>query len=89
MDSNQLLEGKPAKQGAAMRDKLPGAWYDASSRVSAALSVARCIRESIPVGKDDYVLACEAVNLAVAVEELLTLAYNDIERIELELICPD
>jgi hypothetical protein len=42
----------------------------------------------VPCDKQNYDRANEAINLAVAVEELLTLANKDIERIETELKCP-
>jgi hypothetical protein len=67
---------------------MPGAWYDASCRVAAALAVSRLIRDMVPCDKQNYDRANEAINLAVAVEELLTLANKDIERIETELKCP-
>lgn len=72
-----------------MVKSMPGAWYDASSRVAAALTVARLMRDMIPCDKHSYERACEAVNLSVAVEQLLELAEKDIERMELELRCPD
>ena len=67
---------------------LPGAWYDASSRVDAALAVVRLIREVIPCDHHNYDRANAAVNLSVAVEELLVLAKKDMERMERELKCP-
>mgnify|MGYP001316103427 CR=1 FL=1 len=64
----------------------PGAWYDLSSRVSAALSVTSCIGGALPIGRDSGVDINHIGNLAAAVQDLLMLVEQDLERLERQLL---
>lgn len=68
---------------------IPSAWYDLSSRVSHAHAVARCIGESLPnaygLPTEVWEALNDAANLAGAVIDLLTLAEQDVERLESQL----
>lgn len=68
-------------------DKLPGAWYDLSVRISAAQSVTSCAQESLPVGLQglDYQRMCHVGNLIAALEDLLKLMHADVNLIEQQL----
>ena len=67
---------------------IPGALYDASARIGATRAVARCIAESLPCGEHVKPIM-EEINhlgrLADAVNDLLGLLENDIEKIEIQL----
>lgn len=64
---------------------VPSAWYDLSARVSQARAVASCISGALPVRLDSFVNIDHIGNLAGAVDDLLALAEQDVERLELQL----
>lgn len=71
------------------RLQVPGAWYDVSSRISAARAVARCIFDAMPCG-DRAVPILDEINhignLAQAIVDLLDLAARDNDSVESDLM---
>ena len=71
------------------RLQVPGAWYDVSSRLSAARAVASCIIDSLPCGDHAKPILAEIDhlgNLAQAVIDLLDLCQRDNNLVEEQLL---
>lgn len=68
---------------------IPGAWYDLSARVAHARAIAGCIGSSLPNAYGLPVEVWEALNdvgnLVGAVDDLLKLAEEDVDRLEQQL----
>ena len=72
-------------------DRVPGAWYDLSARVSAARAVVSCMLEALPQGEAARPVmdnVNHSANLAAAAIDLLELCERDVERLERELKTP-
>jgi hypothetical protein len=68
-----------------MSAAVPGAWYDLAVRISQARAVVCCIHGALPEVEPDMVRRhCleRAIDLAGAVDDLLMLAAQDVERLE-------
>lgn len=63
----------------------PGAWFDLSSRLSAASAVSSCALNALPCGHDQREEINHIGNLIAAVQDLLMLAEKDVEELERQL----
>ena len=69
------------------RTNIPGAWYDAASRVDEARAVTSCALENMPTSSGVEWERCNNVaHLIAAVQVLLDLAKHDMEEIEQQLM---
>ena len=67
--------------------RMPGAWYDLSSRVLSAQAVASCALEALPSGMGAMVdlKLIHASNLIAAVQDILGLMEQDVNLMEEQL----
>ena len=65
---------------------IPASWYDMAGRIRQANAVASCALEALPNRHDSCVDLNHAANLIAAVQDMLTLAEQDADKLEAQLM---